>query len=156
MCRPRDIIAFPRMTFSDRVCCPREMITCHSLRHPSVYSIKGRRLHYMPDSVWPSVCFLRPMNTCNVWRSPTVCMLSNCNDGMPCLTSSNRVFIPRVMIKCHTWQSSTMYIVQVQWSHVTLVVVRSCVLSKGYDNMSFLTSSNCVLNPREMNTLHAR
>ena len=79
-----------------------------------------------------------------------------------------------VMIPCHTQCTPTMYIVQVQLSHLTLIVVRlyvppkgyysiskddvlrSCVLSKGYDNMSFLRLSNCVFNPMDMNTLHAR
>ena len=51
---------------------------------------------------------------------------------------------------------TTMCVVQGQWYHATLDVVRSCVLPKGDDGMPRASSFDCVCCPMAMMAYHAR
>ena len=126
----------PRSTSSDRVCCPRAMMSCQARRcrscvlpncddgmpHPklpTVCAVQGRRCHATPDIVRP-------------------CVLSKGEDVMPCLMSSDCVCCPKAMMSCHARRC------------------RPCVRSKGGDVMPHVMLSDCACSPRAVMSCHAR
>ena len=60
------------------------------------------------------------------------------------------------MITFNTRRRQTVCAAQGRYSTTKADLVRSYVLSKGDDNISFLTSSNCVFYPRVIITLYAQ
>ena len=60
------------------------------------------------------------------------------------------------MITFNTRRRQTVCAAQGRYNTTKAGVVRLCVMSKGDDNMSFLTLSNCVSYSRVMITLYAR
>ena len=75
-------------------------------------------------------------------------VLSKGDAGMPHLTSFDRVCCPKVMFACHARRRSTVCAIQRRCWHVTLDVVRPCVLSKGGDVMSRPTKIDRVCCPK--------
>ena len=83
--RRRPIVFCPMAVMSchDRPrCSPRVMISCHAPRRPTVGAVQGRRWHAKLDVIRP-------------------CVLSKGGDGMPRLTSCDRLWCPRAVISCH-------------------------------------------------------
>ena len=111
-----------KMSF-DRVFCPRSMITCHARRRLTLYVFQGWWLHVFPDGIRP---FLMPKR----------------HAGMPCLTSSDRVWSPKMLIAWHAQCLLPLCAVQGIWLHATPDVIWPCVLSKGNDNKPHATSSD--------------
>ena len=122
---------------SDRVFCPRSMITCHARRRLTLYVFQGWWLHVFPDGIRP---FLMPKR----------------HAGMPCLTSSDRVWSLKMLIAWHAQRLLPLCAVQGIWLHATPDVVSPCVLSKGNDNMPQATSSDLVYCLRAMMACNAR
>ncbi|TMW80697.1 hypothetical protein EJD97_016477, partial [Solanum chilense] len=89
-----DGIKYP--TSSDRVCCMRVMMTCHVDVVPPCVLLKGDDSIDMPNVIRP--CGDDVITTTNVVR---LCVLHNCDDGMPLPTSSVRICSPKVMMACH-------------------------------------------------------
>ena len=79
---PKGHDGIPRSTSSDCVCCPREIMACHTPRRLNVCATQGTCGHAKTDVVQPYV-------------------QSKGDDGMPRLTLSDRVCFPREMIACN-------------------------------------------------------
>ena len=76
------------------------------------------------------------------------------DDDMPRPTSSNHVCCSRVVMACYTRHSPTVCAAQGPCGHATLYVIRSCVLSKGDDNIPCPTSSDRLCFLRAMMKCH--
>ena len=127
----------PRPTTSDRLCSPREVVSCHA-RCPSTVCAAQRQLyHATPDIVRPSV-------------------LSKGGDVVPRTTSFDCVCCPKDMMECHAQSRSTVCAVQRRRWHVTPNVVQPCLLSKGGDVMRRPTSFDSVCCPRAVMACHPR
>ena len=107
----------PRHTLSNRVCFPSAIMACHARRRPIVCSVKGDNGVPRPMSTDCVFC-PRAMMACHVLRHSIVCdaqgpcehstpdivrscVLSNVDENMPRLTSSNRVCFRRLMMVYH-------------------------------------------------------
>ena len=86
--------------------------------------------------VKPCVFFLRATKACHALRTLNMCMFSNCDDGITCLTSSDHVFITRAMMACHA------------------NIVLPYMLSKGDESMPRPTLSIGVCNPKAIRACH--
>ena len=131
---PKCDYSMPRPMSSDRVCCPRAMISCHNWRCMIVSAVQGRDGISTVEIIWP-------------------CVLTMVDDGMARLTSSDRLLYLRAMINAtpdvvrpcvcctiarmayHGWIHPTMCSFQGRWWHTTPDVVLSYMLSKGDDVM---------------------
>ena len=83
----------PHPTSSDRVLCQRAIMTCHNRRSLTVCSTQGPCGHATPDVARP-------------------CVLLKIYDNVPHLTSSHRVWFPRVLIACHAQCFPSICVVQ--------------------------------------------
>ena len=98
---------------TDRVCCPRAVMSCHAQHYrlcvlskgsdvmphpmlPYMCVVLGQRYHSTPD-ITDRVCCPWAVMSCNARRCQP-CVLSKGDDVMPHPTSSNRGCIPRVVI----------------------------------------------------------
>ena len=135
-----------RPTSSDRVCCPRAMMKCHT-PHRQCVSHKGN--NDMPCLMsYDRMCFPRAMWACHGLRCQIVCVVQG-DDNMPHTTSSYHVSFPMAMITFHVRHRQTVYAAQGQWLHAKLDVLRPCVLPKNHAGMPRPTLSNpifCLLN----------
>ena len=111
----------PRPTSSDRVCCPRAVMSCHNRRRPTVCAVQGRCFHATSDVVRP-------------------CVMPKGDDGMPSPTSSHHAYSPRAVISCQARHRLTVCAFHARLCHATPDIVRPCVLSKGGDGMPRPTS----------------
>uniref|UniRef100_A0A3Q7J7I9 Uncharacterized protein n=1 Tax=Solanum lycopersicum TaxID=4081 RepID=A0A3Q7J7I9_SOLLC len=91
----------------------------------TVCACQEPRLHAMPDIVQPGV-------------------LAKVCEGMPREMLSKRVCCKIAMMDCHVRRQSTACAAQMPFGHATPDVFRSCVLSKGDDNLPRLMSSDCM------------
>ena len=138
----------PCSTSSDRVCCPKVMITCYTQCRFIMYTFQGQWWYAKVDVVLSCVLSKgndgMPRRTSSdpvyaikkgrLHAMPYVirpCGRCNRNDGMPRPTSSDHVCCPRAMMACHTWHSLIVCDVQGWWYHAMLDVLRPCALSKG-------------------------
>ena len=123
---PNNHAGMPRLMSSNRMFCPRAMIKCHTIRHPTIYAALGHCGHVTLDVIqrflrskgdndmpYPTSSDLvfcpRKMITCHARCHSTLCVLFKGDDGMPHVTLFDRIFCPRAMIACHARYHSTMY-----------------------------------------------
>ena len=123
----------PSPTSSDRMCWPSDIMSYQARRSLTVYAVQGWWWHDTPDVVPP-------------------CVLPKGEDVMSHQTSSDRVCCLMAMKACHVWRHPTPCVTQGPWRHSTPYVIRSFVLSKGYDNKQHSMSSDTICFSRAMMT----
>ena len=140
---PKGHMRMPRPTWSDRVCCPRVIITCHTQHLMIVYAFQWRWWYATPDAVWPYVlpkdddgmpslkksyllCCPRLIRACHTRRHPTMYAVQG-QDGMQCPTLSNRVCYLSTIMTWNTWRRPTVCAVHRRWWHdMTDVLYHMC------------------------------
>ena len=93
---PKGGDGMPRPTSSDRVCCPRAMMTCHARRRSTVSASPKAMME----------CHARRHLAIHARRCSTVCAAKG-DDGMARPTSSDRVCCPKAMMACHAGRRPT-------------------------------------------------
>ena len=115
----------PCPTYSNHMCWTMSMTVCNTLHSLTVYNVKGRRWHAMPD-VFPPFVRLRG------------------EDGMSRPMSSDHVCFPMEMMAFHARRCPIVFVIQWQRWHVTPDVIWLRVLPNANDGMPCSTSSDYV------------
>ena len=132
----------PCPTLSDHVSFQSAKMACHARRCTTVCNAKGDdgipRLMSSDCVCCPKVIMaydalvIRP------------CVFPKDHEGIPRPTSSDSMYCPKEMMACQAQHFQTVYPTQSPCIHATPNVIRLCVQSKGDDEMSRPTSSDCV------------
>ena len=132
----------PRLTSSDCVCFPSAILACHARRRPTVCNAKG---HDSIPRLMTSDCVCCP-KVIMAYDALVIrpCVFPKDHEGIPRPTSSDRMYCPKEMMACQAQHFQTVYPTQSPCIHATPNVIRLCVQSKGDDEMSRPTSSDCV------------
>ena len=149
------MIALPSPITSNRVCSPRELITCHPRRRLIVYVVQGWR--WMPCStMFDYVYAFRGRWWCVMPDIVWTCVIHNGHNGMPRLTSFHSVCYQRAVMECYTQCHLTTCFAKWRWWHATHDVIQPFVLPKGNVDIPRSTSTDSIYYQREMITCHAR
>ncbi|TMW85119.1 hypothetical protein EJD97_023746 [Solanum chilense] len=145
VCIPRAMMALPRLTSSDRVWYSRTNVvrqcvfTMGDDNMPSLTSYDC--LQSKGDDGMQHPMFCDRVEDGMSHSTSFDCVFPNGYDGMLRSKSSDHVFCPMSMMACYVQSHPTMCAAQGPYGHATYDVIRSCVLSKGNDNMPRPTSS---------------
>ena len=101
---PRGLKSMSRLTSSYCVCCQKELITCHNRCLVIVKAFLGWWWHSTPNVIRP-------------------CGIEWAMMALKWLTLYDRVFLPRAMMACQDWCSSTVYVVNGRYWHATPNIV---------------------------------
>ena len=126
---PKGHAGMPCLTSSECVWSPKTTKAWNARRFSTVCAVQGIWFPAILDVVWP-------------------CVLPKDNDGMPCPTSSDRMWYPREIIARHAGHCQTVCSALGRWWHTTPNVIGPWMLLKVNDCMSRPTSSLCVSQGR--------
>ena len=129
--------SMPRPMSSDRVCCPRAMISCHNWRSMIVSTVQGRDGIAMVDIIWP-------------------CLLTMGDDGMARPTSFDRLCYLREMIYSTSDVVRPCVCCTIARMATMAEFIRPCVHSKGDDGMPRPMLFYRICYPRAVMSFHAR
>ena len=124
------------------VCLIRDMMACHSRRRLTICVVQGLCWHATLDFV--RLCVMSKVH--DVHLRPMLYDYVLCPRSMILCLARHRLHVcsTRTMIECHARHPYTMCAAQGILCPTMLEVLQSCVLSKGYDGMPCVRSSDRV------------